>query len=285
MRGMRKNFRLLDVFAIAGARFSGNPLCVFEDGSGLADTQMQALALQFNLSETTFILPSEQASAAVRIFTPAMELPFAGHPTLGTAAVVRDLARTGDRLTLAMTAGVIPVSASGNAWTLQANPPAVRMFDAGRIPDLAHALGLDTADFAEPPRWIDTGMDQLLVPLVSKESIRRTVPNPGLTQFANPSGKMSVYVFSPLGSGDEMLVRFFFAKNAGQVAEDPATGSACANLGGYALASGHALPLVRVLHQGEFTGRPSRLRLEVDANKRIFVGGDVVELGRGYIDL
>ncbi len=281
---MRKNFRLLNVFAIAGDRLSGNPLCVFEDGSGLADAQMQALALQFNLSETTFILPSGQASAAVRIFTPAMELPFAGHPTLGTAQVVRALKRTGERLTLAMQAGVIPVSAHGNAWTLQANPPVVRAFDLGRIPDLAHALGLCAADFADPPRWIDTGMEQLLAPLASKEAIRRAMPNPGLTQFANSSGKMSVYVFSPLAE-EEMLVRFFFAKNAGQVAEDPATGSACANLGGYALASGHALPLVRTLHQGEFTGRPSRLRLEVDANKRIFVGGDVVELGRGYVDL
>ena len=284
MRGMRKNFRLLNVFAIAGARFSGNPLCVFEDGSGLDDAQMQALALQFNLSETTFILPSAQASAAVRIFTPAMELPFAGHPTLGTAQVVRDLKGTGERLTLAMQAGVIPVSANENAWTLQANAPVVRAFDAGRIPDLACALGLCAADFADPPRWIDTGMEQLLVPLVSKEAVRRATPNPGLTQFTNPSGKMSAYVFSPLAD-EEMLVRFYFTKNAGQVAEDPATGSACANLGGYALASGHAPPLVRVLHQGKFTGRPSRLRLEVDANKRIFVGGDVVELGRGYVDL
>ena len=281
---MRKNFRLLNVFAIAGDRLSGNPLCAFEDGSGLSDAQMQALALQFNLSETTFILPSEQASAAVRIFTPAMELPFAGHPTLGTAQVVRDLKRTGERLTLAMQAGVIPVSANENAWTLQAHPQVVRAFDPGRIPDLAHALGLCAADFADPPRWIDTGMEQLLAPLLSKEAIRRATPNPGLTQFTNASGKMSVYVFSPLAD-EEMLVRFFFSKTAGQIAEDPATGSACANLGGYALTIGHALPLVRTLHQGEFTGRPSRLRLKVDANKRIFVGGDVVELGRGYVDL
>ena len=281
---MRKNFRLLNVFAIAGVRLSGNPLCVFEDGSGLADAQMQALALQFNLSETTFILPSEQASAAVRIFTPAMELPFAGHPTLGTAQVVRDLKRTGGRLTLAMQAGVIQVSANENAWNLQANPPVIRAFDAGRIPALARALGLRAADFADPPRWIDTGMAQLLAPLMSKAAIRRATPNSDLTQFTNPSGTMSVYVFSPLAD-EEMLARFFFIKNAGQVAEDAATGSACANLGGYALASGHALPLARTLHQGEFTGRPSRLRLEVDANKRIFVGGDVVELGRGYVDL
>ena len=84
------SFRILNVFARAG-RLTGNPLCVFEDGEGLDDATMQALARQFNLSETTFILPSAKATAAVRIFTPAYEMPFAGHPTLGTAHVVRSL--------------------------------------------------------------------------------------------------------------------------------------------------------------------------------------------------
>ena len=282
---MRKNYRLLNVFTIAGDRFSGNPLCVFEDGGGLSDAQMQALALQFNLSETTFILPADGATALVRIFTPAMELPFAGHPTLGTAEVVRDLAGAGDRLTLAMKAGVIPVVARGQAWTLQAKAPVARQLDAHRIPELAHSLGLAAADVADPPCWVDTGMEQLLVPLASGEVVRRITPGVGLAQFSNAAGKVSVYAFPPLAAGGEMLVRFFFAKNAGQVSEDPATGSACANLGGYALTTGHALPLARTLRQGEFTGRPSRLQLDVDADQRIFVSGDVTEVGRGYIDV
>ena len=282
---MRKSYRLLNVFTIAGDRFSGNPLCVFEDGGGLSDAQMQALALQFNLSETTFILPADGATALVRIFTPAMELPFAGHPTLGTAEVVRDLAGAGDRLTLAMKAGVIPVVARGQAWTLQAKAPVARQLDAHRIPELAHSLGLAAADVADPPCWVDTGMEQLLVPLASGEVVRRITPGVGLAQFSNAAGKVSVYAFPPLAAGGEMLVRFFFAKNAGQVSEDPATGSACANLGGYALTTGHALPLARTLRQGEFTGRPSRLQLDVDADQRIFVSGDVTEVGRGYIDV
>src|SRR5438046_3734606 len=99
-------YRLLNVFTLDGDRLSGNPLCVFEDGRGLDDATQQALARQFNLSETTFILPSEKATARVRIFTPAYEMPFAGHPTLGTAHVVRDLKRSGDSLTLEMKAGV-----------------------------------------------------------------------------------------------------------------------------------------------------------------------------------
>src|SRR5229473_854297 len=111
-------YRLLNVFTLDGKRLSGNPLCVFEDGRGLDSATMQALARQFNLSETTFIFPSEKASAAVRIFTPNYEMPFAGHPTLGTAHVVRAVRGGGDRVALEMHAGLVEVSADGDAWTL-----------------------------------------------------------------------------------------------------------------------------------------------------------------------
>ena len=113
-------YRIVNVFTLERAVLSGNPLCVFERAQTLDATRMQALALQFNLSETTFILPSERASARVRIFTPAYEMPFAGHPTLGTAHVCRALGLGGDRLTLEMAAGIIPVRASGDRWTFQA---------------------------------------------------------------------------------------------------------------------------------------------------------------------
>ena len=106
-------FRIVNVFTRGGA-LTGNPLCVFEDARGLGDAAMQALARQFNLSETTFILPSDRATARVRIFTPSYEMPFAGHPTLGTAHVVRSLAGAGDSVTLEMLAGVIPVTAAGD---------------------------------------------------------------------------------------------------------------------------------------------------------------------------
>src|SRR5215470_6641958 len=98
-------FRIVNVFA--ESRLGGNPLAVIEDARGLDDATMQALALQFNLSETTFVFPSERASAHVRIFTPTFEMPFAGHPTLGTAHVARALGLGGNELTLEMRAGVI----------------------------------------------------------------------------------------------------------------------------------------------------------------------------------
>ena len=110
------DFRLVNVFA--ESVLAGNPLCVFEDARDLDDAAMQALALQFNLSETTFVLPSASATAKVRIFTPTFEMPFAGHPTLGTAHVVRDLLSAGDALTLEMKVGVIPAAAMGDVWTL-----------------------------------------------------------------------------------------------------------------------------------------------------------------------
>lgn len=282
---MRLHYRLLNVFTMDGERLSGNPLCVFEDGSSLTADRMQALALQFNLSETTFILPSASATAAVRIFTPAMELPFAGHPTLGTAHVLRDLHRADHAVTLAMHAGDISVRASGNVWTLEAPTPTSRDFTPMATQALLAALGLGAADLVAAPIWINAGMEQLLVPLVSHDAVRGVAPTADLGSFTNASGKVAVYCFSPIDVQATMLVRFFFSKNVGSVMEDPATGSACANLGGYALATGCAVPLKCALRQGEYTGRPCALRLEVDANRRIFVSGEVIELGRGHIDL
>src|SRR5258708_34619869 len=119
-------FRIVNVFTQGQGPFTGNPLCVFENGAGLSDEDMQALARQFNLSETTFILPPTDskagASARVRIFTPSYEMAFAGHPTLGTAQICRALKLGGDSLALEMQAGLIPVQAAGDRWTL--TPPA-----------------------------------------------------------------------------------------------------------------------------------------------------------------
>src|ERR1700757_4720473 len=114
------SYRIVNVFTQGGMPLSGNPLCVFERAQALDEAMMQALALQFNLSETSFILPSARATAAVRIFTPRYEMPFAGHPTLGTAHVCRALGLGGDELTLEMQAGVITVRARADRWTLQA---------------------------------------------------------------------------------------------------------------------------------------------------------------------
>jgi len=166
-------FRIVNVFA--ESTLAGNPLAVLDDARGLDDATMQALALQFNLSETTFVLPSASATARVRIFTPTFEMPFAGHPTLGTAHVVRDVKRAGDRVTLEMKAGVIPVEANGDAWTLEANAPKHHA-PAASSADLAAMLGLSRDDIRGTPLWVDTGSEQLVIPLASFDAVRRAAP-------------------------------------------------------------------------------------------------------------
>ena len=276
-------YRLVNVFTLDGARLSGNPLCVFENARGLDDATMQALALQFNLSETTFILPSDEATVAVRIFTPAFEMPFAGHPTLGTAHVVRALGQSGDSVTLAMRAGVIPVTADGDRWTLAANAPRYRAVDASP-PQLAAMLGLAADEVLAGARWVDTGAEQLVIPVRSPAAVSRCRPvAPLLAQHARVTEtNYMAYAFADTGS--EVRARFFFSKHD-VVTEDPATGSACANLAGWLLGRGTALPLGRVVRQGDEVGHPSRLVLRVDADRRIFVSGEVIELGRGVVTL
>ncbi len=274
-------YRIVNVFT-QGEPFTGNPLCVFEDAESLDSARMQALALQFNLSETTFILPSSSANARVRIFTPAYEMPFAGHPTLGTAHVCRALGLGGDMMTLEMQAGIIPVAASGREWTLQANPPSFREPEESPAA-LAATLGLSEEDIGERPLWVSAGKEQLIVPLTSEAAVRNVRPDADLLrQLASVDGISMVYVFAP--AGGRWLSRFFFPQGAALL-EDPATGSATANLGGWHLAMGRPVPAEYEISQGEYTGRPSRLLLRVDAEGRIFVSGEVIELGRGEISL
>ena len=280
------SYRIVNVFADASSlqpRLTGNPLCVFEDARGLDAPTMQALALQFNLSETVFVLPSDQATKRIRIYTTAFEMPFAGHPTLGAAHVVRALTGAGNALTLETGAGVIPVRADGDTWTLTANAPQTRPYARGEAA-LAKMLGLDSADIADTPLWVNTGNEQLVVPLASVDAVRRCrVDAAALAaeKAVNPTPK--VYVWAGLG-GNDLQVRFFLLKHDA-VWEDHGTGSAAANLGGWYVARKTLLPLQRVIHQGEPIARPSRLLLDVDAGGGIHVGGRVVELGTGTVVL
>src|ERR1700686_3591733 len=129
---MAHAFRIVNVFTQNRGALTGNPLCVFEDGAGFDTDVMQALARQFNLSETTFILPSSRADARVRIFTPAYEMPFAGHPTLGTAHFCRALGLGAEDMRLEMAVALIGVRAQGDPWPLTAPAPTWREVDESR---------------------------------------------------------------------------------------------------------------------------------------------------------
>jgi PhzF family phenazine biosynthesis protein len=281
-------FRIVNVFAESA--LGGNPLCVFEKADGLDDATMQALALQFNLSETTFVFASDQASAKVRIFTTGYEMRFAGHPTLGTAHVLRDLNGGTDRLTLELKAGLVPVEASGDVWTLTAptsGPPKVKPLGM-KLADAANLVGLTQEDLLGDPQWLDTGTDQLLFPLKTIEAVRRAVPNAArIAEWPLSSlDRKTAYVFAfDPDKPSRIVCRYFFTKDGGGVAEDPGTGSACANLGGWIISQQRARPADFTLEQGDAVKRACRLQLSIGADDSIHVGGRVIELGRGTIRL
>lgn len=275
-------YRLLNVFA--PSVLAGNPLCVFEDGRGMSDDLMQALAIQFNLSETTFLLPSERATARVRIFSPGGEFPFAGHPVLGSARVARELHAGGESLTLETRAGVIPVTGAGDVYTLRANAPRWRPVQASR-PEVAGLLHLDPRDIAEPVLWVDTGFEQLVVPVRDADALSRARVEARDTQaFLNNLGLAKIYLWTRPEPA-RVQARFFFTRGPGVIGEDPGTGSACANLGGWMVATGAPLPLALTVHQGDHLGRPCRLQLRVTPEDGILVGGRVVQVGEGRIVL
>ena len=285
-------FRIVNVFA--ESPLAGNPLAVFEDARGMDDATMQALALQFNLSETTFVLPSERATARVRIFTPTFEMPFAGHPTLGTAHVVRAAGRAGDDVTLEMRVGIIPVHARGDVWTLQANAPTAsrRGRDARRSRGDAGAgarrrrtrrggaaaVGRHRIGAARDPARLRGRRS-------ARGAARRSAARARPHGAARDGVRLRARAATAAPGGTRAAVaRFFFPKH-GAVVEDPGTGSACANLGGWLLATGAALPQRIAIAQGDAVGRPCRLGLEVGADRQIRVSGRVIELARGVVRL
>ena len=278
-------YHLVNVFVESDqATFGGNPLCVFEDARGMTDAEMQALTAQFNLSESTFILPRDNQPPRVRIFTPAFEMPFAGHPTVGTAFVAHRLGLGGESLVLSMKAGDIPVECSNGVWTFTANAHSARASGIARA-DLALMLGLAERDLAGEARYVDTGSEQIVIPVASLDALARVKPVEALLKrhVKTKIERYLAYVVARVAP-DRFQTRFFFPKDGG-LTEDPGTGSACANLGGYLLDAGEATPSQFTVTQGEFINRLNVLQLSLTAEKRVRVGGRVLALGGGEIRL
>ncbi|KAI9351254.1 isomerase [Obelidium mucronatum] len=273
-------FRLLNVFCPVGSSLQGNALCVFEDGTHLSTEEMQALALQFNLSETTFLFPptNTAASKSVRIFTPGVELPFAGHPTLGSSFVVAAL--DGSCSVLETKAGLIPVSSTaGDIWTLSANNGT---FAAGpEVSALAALVNLATGDLATggdsiPTTWVNAGIPQLMVQLQTQEALfAAQIPSVSQMKHLDCEGVL----FFVMGEGKQITSRFFF-RDAHAVFEDPGTGSACANLG--RLLQRQGLHGVFELKQGHSLKRLCEIGITVE-DEKVLVSGRVVQVGSGVI--
>ncbi|QKJ66968.1 PhzF family phenazine biosynthesis protein [Deefgea piscis] len=270
---MRKiQYQLVNVFTTEHL-FSGNPLAVFPDASAITATEMAALGQQMNLSEITFVTPSDQADAAVRIFTPSYEMPFAGHPTLGTAFVI---AQGRSQLTLQMKAGLIPVQVDGHQVTLTANSPSYR--DGPEFTALASALGICSSHIVEQPLFVNCGTEQLIIQLDSADSVAACQPiSEQFMQVAiNLEGRAGALVWAY--AGETVIARYFWNQN-GVSAEDFGTGSACANLGGYLIAKHKPTPFSLIMEQGHGIKRIARLRLDVETS--IKVSGKVSPIGQG----
>lgn len=286
------SYRLLNVFA--DSTFDGNPLCVFENGTGLSDDTMLKLARQFNLSETVFLFPAtkdDAADATLRIFTPTGELPFAGHPCIGSAHVLRQTLQRG-HLGLRTKAGIVPLSLQNGSWSLAAPRTAMEAemrYCEVETAELCHMLGLDRSDAASNPLWINTGSEQLLLPLCSIDALERARPHAAFAERwpANGLGRKSVFLFSaykqPDGSS-AIRARYFF-KSAGGIGEDPGTGSACINLGAWFFMQVAPMAQHLEITQGVEMGRPCRIGLDISAEGAIRIGGRVLELGGGHINL
>jgi trans-2,3-dihydro-3-hydroxyanthranilate isomerase len=182
----------------------------------------------------------------------------------------------------------VPVTRRDRAWTLQtARAPETRPVEASRA-DLARMLGLAGDAIAGEPLWVNTGVEQLVIPVATAADVRAAQPVPDLLRrwgYSASRDEAMAYVWArDAADATTLTVRFFFT-NHGSVVEDPATGSACANLGGWMLATSQPLPIHLTLRQGDAVHRPSRLDLRVATDRAIYVTGSVVELGRGTLDL
>lgn len=302
---MKYQFYTLDVFT--GIRFGGNPLAVVLEANGLDTAQMQTVAREFNLSETTFVRPPDDPAntANVRIFTPGAELPFAGHPTIGTAIVLAELAAQGaeafaTEIRLEEKVGLLVVNV-----TKTAGEPASAQFTNAVLPEpkrpapgvaeLAAALSLQEADIedaAHRPGDQTAGMGYLFVPVKDLEAVAQArvdpVHWPGLSAGKGWTGAM-VYTLGG-ESADAHYHGRMFGPDVG-ITEDPATGSAAAMFPGQIIANEDLADGTHswFVEQGYEMGRPSQIHIEADvadgALAAVRVGGQAVWVSEGQIDI
>jgi trans-2,3-dihydro-3-hydroxyanthranilate isomerase len=297
---MRHRFLTADVFT--DRPFGGNPLAVFPDGRGLSSDQMQRVARELNLSETVFVLPPDDPghSRRLRIFTPGMEMPFAGHPTVGTALL---LARLGEieapegetRIVFEEGVGPVPVTLRSEGGV-----PVFAQLSVAQLPEfgppspsaaeLAEVLALDPGDILtgdDSPQTVSCGVPFLYIPLRNRDALSRARVRPDRWEsLIADTWAPHLYVFA---REPELRVRMFAP--AMGIPEDPATGAAAAAFGGYL---GMRAPerdgtLRWTIEQGVEMGRPSLLHLEVDkkdgAITAVRVGGGAVLMSEGWMEV
>jgi trans-2,3-dihydro-3-hydroxyanthranilate isomerase len=301
-------YLLYDVFT--HAPFSGNALAVFPDARGIAVPDMQRIARELNLSETTFVLPAERRDTDVRmrIFTPQVEMPMAGHPTVGSAFALAHagvIAPGRGRFVFGLNVGPVPVDLAWSGgtlsfvWMTQGAPAFGRTAPRGSV---AEAVGLTAGDLLDDPavQEVSCGVPYWIVPVRDRAAVDRAAPDAAnLRRLGERAGgSLPVYLFARDADGRDEFYCRMFAPGLG-VLEDPATGSAAGPLGCYAVQHGLALAnesdtssntsAAITIRQGVAMGRPSRMHVEVAgapaAITSVRVGGPAVLIGRGELHL
>jgi len=300
---MKYRFCTLDVFT--DRKFGGNPLAVLPDGQGLDGDQMQTIAREFNLSETTFVAPPENTAntAHVRIFTPGAELPFAGHPTVGTAIVLAEMAENGAdayerEIRLEEKVGVLVVKVAKKA-----GEPAFAQFTNAVLPEMnraapgvteiAHALSLEDNNIEvgdHRPGDQIAGNAFLFVPVKDMAALARAeIDTAAWKGLSAGKGWVGAFVYTIGGESPDADYRArMFGPDFG-VPEDPATGSAAATFPGQILASEGLSDGTHkwCVEQGFEMGRPSRILIEADVSggalTAVRVGGHAVRVSEGEI--
>ena len=283
-------FYIVDVFA--ESKYAGNQLAVFRNVGDLPGSEMQQIAREVNFSETTFILSDEQNAGGfdVRIFTPGEEVPFAGHPTLGTACIIRDEILHGgvEKVVLNLKVGQIPVSfaADGYGWMSQIEPVFGEQHPAEIM---ASILGLEAGEIDErfPIQEVSTGLPFFIVPLKTIASLKKAkVDRDKYFELIEKTVAKGILIFCPQTheSQNDISVRVFV--DCFGIPEDPATGSGNGCLAGYLVKQryfGTDKLNIRA-EQGYEIGRPSLLLLKAERQAesiKIFVGGKSVMVARG----
>lgn len=291
------HFYIVDVFA--EEKFAGNQLAVVKDAKSLSDVEMQQIANEMNYSETTFILSDKKRNGGydVRIFTPKREVPFAGHPTLGTAYIIQQeiIRKPIRKILLNLKVGPIPVTINYSEdqpsflWMKQIQPIFSQTFDAEPISRILN-INYREIDNRFPVEEVSTGLPFILVPLKTLDACKRVrIAREQYFDFIKYTKAKAILIFCPetYNSENHLNVRVF-ADYYG-VPEDPATGSANGCLAGYLVKHcylGKKRISIRV-EQGYEIGRPSLLLLRAEERESIdiHVGGKVVMIARGELFL
>jgi trans-2,3-dihydro-3-hydroxyanthranilate isomerase len=300
---MQRRYITVDVFT--DRAFGGNPLAVVLDAGGLSTAQMQAIATEFNYSETTFVLPPQDKvhDAQVRIFTVRSEIPFAGHPNVGTAFVLaKQAGKTTARLLFEEKAGLVPLEIlwerSGVIGAELTAPQPLKHLSKVSVEDAAACASLSPADIKvdrHPPQVVSVGLPSLIVELASREALRRAQPDPAAFARVFPLDDSDViYLYTRDVPAQEQpcnLQARMFHPGASGLSEDPATGSATAAAAALLadLDPTENGELSLRIGQGVDMGRPSllltRVRKEKGAVVSTHIGGRCVQMMEGTFRL